>query len=108
MNLELTGRVAVVTGSTRGLGLATATALLNEGCSVTICARGEEGLAAAAASLRGFPDADARVLAVQADLATDKGVADVVMRTVETFGGIDILVNNVGSAKGTGITDTSD
>jgi 3-oxoacyl-[acyl-carrier protein] reductase len=47
-------------------------------------------------------------MAVQADLATDKGVADVVMRTVEAFGGLDVLVNNVGLGRGTTITDTSD
>jgi 3-oxoacyl-[acyl-carrier protein] reductase len=45
---------------------------------------------------------------MQADLSTDKGVADVIMRTVETFGGLDILVNNVGLGKGAGITDTPD
>jgi 3-oxoacyl-[acyl-carrier protein] reductase len=108
MDLELTGKVAVVTGSTRGLGFATASALVAEGCSVTICARGEAGLAEATAKLRALPDADDRVLALQADVSTDKGVDDVVMRTVETFGGLDILVNNVGLAKGAGITDTSD
>ena len=48
------------------------------------------------------------MLAVQADLATDKGVADVVLRTVETFGGLDILVNNVGLAKGSDIVHTTD
>jgi 3-oxoacyl-[acyl-carrier protein] reductase len=108
MDLELTGKVAIVTGSTRGLGFATASALLAEGCHVTICARGEAGLAEATATLRSLPGGDERVLAIQADLATDKGVADVVMRTVETFGGLDILVNNVGLAKGGGILDTSD
>jgi len=75
---------------------------------VTICARGEEGLGAAVARLRTLPGGSDRVLAVQADVSTDKGVADVVMRTVETFGGLDILVNNVGSARGGGIVDTSD
>src|SRR6185295_4988800 len=107
MDLQLTDKVAVVTGSTRGLGLATARALLAEGCNVTICARGEAGLAEAATELRALAGS-ARVLAVQADLATDNGVADVVTRTVETFGGLDILVNNVGLAKGAGITDTTD
>src|SRR5262245_56394570 len=98
MNLELTNKVAVVTGSTRGLGYATAVALLAEGCNVTICARGEQGLAEAMAKLRAMPGGEERVLAIQADLSTDKGVADVILRTVETFGGLDILVNNVGLA----------
>jgi 3-oxoacyl-[acyl-carrier protein] reductase len=108
VDLELAGKTAIVTGSTRGLGFAIATALLGEGCQVTICARGEEGLADAVSRLRALPGGTERVLAIQADLSTDKGVADVVMRTVETFGGVDILVNNVGTAKGAGITDTSD
>jgi len=108
MDLQLTDRIAIVTGSTRGLGFATAKALLAEGCNVTICARGEQGLASATAELRSLPDGTARVLAIQADLATDKGVADVILRTVETFGGLDILVNNVGLARGAGIVDTTD
>jgi 3-oxoacyl-[acyl-carrier protein] reductase len=108
MDLQLSGKIAIVTGSTRGLGLATATALLDEGCSVTICARGAEGLAEAMAKLRGREGAADRTLAIQADLATDKGVADVIIRTVETFGGLDILVNNVGLARGATIVDTSD
>lgn len=108
MDLQLAGKIAIVTGSTRGLGLAIATALLEEGCSVTICARGEEGLAAAVARLRETRGASERLMAVQADVATDKGVADVIMRTVETFGGVDVLVNNVGLAKGSGIVETTD
>jgi 3-oxoacyl-[acyl-carrier protein] reductase len=108
MDFQLTDKTAIVTGSTRGLGLATARTLLAEGCNVTICARGEAGLVEAVTELRALAGGPQRVLAIQADLATDKGVADVVMRTVETFGGLDILVNNVGLAKGAGITDTTD
>ena len=108
MDLALTDKIAIVTGSTRGLGFATVKALLAEGCNVTVCARGEEGLANAVMELRQLPGGTERILAIQADLATDKGVADAIMRTVETFGGLDILVNNVGLGKGAGITDTPD
>jgi 3-oxoacyl-[acyl-carrier protein] reductase len=108
MDLGLAGKVAIVTGSTRGLGLAIATALVEEGCHVTICARGEAGIADAVEHLRTLPGGTERVLAVQADVATDKGVADVILRTVETFGGLDILVNNVGLAKGSDIVNTTD
>ena len=48
------------------------------------------------------------MVAVQADLATDEGVTDVVTRTVEFFGGLDILVNNIGLGRGSTITETSD
>jgi 3-oxoacyl-[acyl-carrier protein] reductase len=108
MDLELTGKIAIITGSTKGLGLACASALLQEGCSVTICARGEEGIVSAVSHLREIPGASDRLLAIQADVATDKGVADVVIRTVETFGGLDILINNVGLGQGAGIVDTPD
>jgi 3-oxoacyl-[acyl-carrier protein] reductase len=110
VDLELSEKVAIVTGSSKGLGLATAKALVAEGCRVTICARGEAALNAAAAELKALagPNGPARVLAVAADLATAAGVQAIVDRTVETFGGLDILVNNVGLAKGAGIADTSD
>jgi 3-oxoacyl-[acyl-carrier protein] reductase len=108
MDLNLGDKIAIVTGSTKGLGFAIARALVEEGCRVTICARGEAGLAEAVATLRTIPGGGERVLAIQADLATDKGVADVILRTIETFGGLDILVNNVGLAKGSDIVGTSD
>jgi 3-oxoacyl-[acyl-carrier protein] reductase len=108
MDLHLKDKVAIVTGSTRGLGFATAKALLAEGCNVTICARGEERIAQAVAELRELPGGTERILAIQADVSTDKGVADVLSRTVETFGGLDILVNNVGLGRGTTIVDTTD
>ena len=108
MDLGLRGKVAVVTGSSRGLGLASATALTAEGCRVAICARGEGPLSAAASDLRALAGGDDRVLAVAADLSTEVGVAEVIARTVDTFGGIDILVNNVGVARGGTVTDTTD
>src|SRR2546426_7075549 len=108
MDLELTGKVAIVTGSSRGLGLASATALIQEGCRVTICARGEARLDEAAGELRQLAADDSRVLPVAADLASVDGVGAVMARTVETFGGLDILVNNVGLARGASIADTSD
>ena len=107
MDLQLAGKIALVTGSSRGLGLASARALLDEGCRVAICARGAERLAEAAEALRqaGRPG---DVLAVQADLAVAEGVEAVVQRTVETFGGLDVLVNNVGRAGGGGIVEATD
>ena len=110
MDLQLTDKVAIVTGSSKGLGLASARALVDEGCRVTICARNEATLNQAAAELAALAGANGpgRVLAVAADLATAEGVETVVARTVEAFGGLDILVNNVGTAKGAGIADTSD
>jgi len=107
MDLQLTDKIAVVTGSSKGLGYASARALVEEGCRVTICARGKARLDDAAVELRRLAGDD-RVLAVAADLATAEGVEAVIAQTVGAFGGLDILVNNVGSAKGAGIVDTSD
>jgi 3-oxoacyl-[acyl-carrier protein] reductase len=108
MDLQLTDRVALVTGSSRGLGAASAAALVQEGCRVAICARGEAQLAGAAADLRRLArDAD-RVLPIVADVSTNAGVEKVIGETVATFGGLDILINNVGLARGSSIVDTSD
>jgi 3-oxoacyl-[acyl-carrier protein] reductase len=112
MDLQLQDKVAIITGSSRGLGLASAEALAAEGARVTLCARGAERLARAASLVRqgaaGRLSPDERVVAVPADLATAEGVAQVVSRTLETFGGIDILVNNMGLGRGGGLLDTPD
>jgi 3-oxoacyl-[acyl-carrier protein] reductase len=108
MNLELDGKVAIVTGGSRGLGLACATALAAEGCRVAICARGEARLADSAASLCAAAGADDRILPIVADVSTAQGVEEVVRRTVDTFGRLDILVNNVGLARGSAIVETTD
>ncbi len=108
MDLSLTDKIAIVTGSSRGLGLASARALVGEGCRVCICARGPEQLAAAAIQVEASARRPNMVIAVQADVSTADGVALVVERTVDAFGGLDILVNNVGRAAGSDLLDTSD
>jgi 3-oxoacyl-[acyl-carrier protein] reductase len=108
MDLSLTDRIAIVTGSSRGLGLASARGLVAEGCRVCICARGSEQLAAAAIEVEAAARRPNMVIAVQADVSTPDGVALVVGRTVDAFGGLDILVNNVGRAAGSDLLDTSD
>jgi 3-oxoacyl-[acyl-carrier protein] reductase len=108
MDFELTDKIAVVTGSSRGLGAASAAALVQEGCRVTICARGEAQLAAAASDLRQLSNDADRVLPIVADVSTADGVEKVIGETVTTFGGLDILVNNVGLARGSTLVDTSD
>ena len=109
MNLELEGKIAIVTGSSRGLGLASARALVQEGCRVTLCARGEARLLEAADELRRSSECSADpILAVPADLSTPDGIDAVLTRTVEHFGGLDILVNNVGLARGTDVVHTTD
>jgi 3-oxoacyl-[acyl-carrier protein] reductase len=108
MDLSLTDKVAIVTGSSRGLGLASARALVAEGCRVCICARGSERLAEAAIEVDAAARRPNMVLAVQADVSTQAGVDLVIARTADTFGRLDILVNNVGRAAGAGILDTSD
>ena len=108
MDLQLADRIAIITGSSKGLGFASARALVAEGCRVTICGRGEAALSAAAAELRTLARDDSRVLAVAADVSTPDGVDAVVRRTTDAFGGLDILVNNVGLGRGSGIVETSD
>jgi 3-oxoacyl-[acyl-carrier protein] reductase len=108
MDLQLTEKVALITGSSRGLGLASARSLVSEGARVCITGRGEERLREAEAELRTLAGGDGHVLGVQADLSTLAGVATAVNETVQTFGGIDILVNNVGKAGGSGLLETTD
>jgi len=107
MDLGMNDRVAIVTGSSRGLGFASARALVSEGCRVVICARTQNFLQEARRLLVEIAAED-RVLAVVADVTQEVGVQLLVNRAVEAFGGIDILVNNVGLARGGGLLDTTD
>ncbi len=107
MDLALHNKVALITGSSRGLGLASARALAAEGCRVMLTARGAEQLAQAAIDVAAASNADA-VGSVASDLATADGIARAVQATVDRFGGLDILVNNMGLARGGGILDATD
>jgi 3-oxoacyl-[acyl-carrier protein] reductase len=108
MDLGLNDKVAVVTGSSRGLGLASARSLVAEGCRVCLCARGEETLAEAALEVEAAAKRPKMVATVQADVSTPAGIELVIARAVEIFGGLDILVNNVGRAAGSDLLGTSD
>jgi len=108
MDLGLTDKVAIVTGSSRGLGFASAAALAAEGCRVTLCARTESTLQDAARAIAPIAGGEGRVRTVAADVSTAMGVRTLIDRTVETFGGVDVLVNNVGLARGGGLLETSD
>ena len=108
MDLGLNGKVAVVTGGSRGLGFAAAQALAAEGAHVVICARGAEQLQRSVEQLRSGSGASARVEGVVADVSTEDGVEKVIDAAVGSFGRLDVLVNNVGSAKGADIESTTD
>jgi 3-oxoacyl-[acyl-carrier protein] reductase len=79
-----------------------------EGCRVCICARGAERLAEAAIEVEAAARRPNMVAAVQADVSTEAGVELLVTSTVERFGGIDVLVNNVGRAAGSDLLGTTD
>jgi 3-oxoacyl-[acyl-carrier protein] reductase len=94
VDLGLNGKVALVAASSRGLGKASALALAREGARVTICARTEADLNAAAEEIK--RETGAEVLAVPADLTTAEGISSVVAAAAGRFGGVDVLVNNSG------------
>ena len=75
MDLGLSGKIAVVTGSSRGLGFASANALAAEGCHVTLCARSRDGLDAAVHAIAETAAPPARLHAVEADVSTGRACA---------------------------------
>ena len=94
MDLGLSGRACVVTGASRGIGLATARLLAEEGARVLLVARGEEGLRAAAEDLPG------EVATLAVDVAGSPDAGDrVVAECRELFGGVWALVNNAGTSE---------
>ena len=93
MDLQLAGRSVIVTGASRGIGLAIAEAFAAEGARLTICARGEDALQAAADRLAGD---GTEVLAVPGDVTSADDCERLVRAAAERHGGIDVLVNNAG------------
>ena len=95
---DLTGRIALVTGGSRGLGLQMAEALAEMGARLALVARKPEELEEARAHLKSALGADA--LALPCDLSDAKAIAPMVERAVAALGSIDILVNNAGTTWG--------
>ncbi|MEX0600004.1 MAG: SDR family NAD(P)-dependent oxidoreductase [Rhodothermales bacterium] len=105
MDLGLKNKVAVVTGSSRGIGKYIAARLAEEGCSVTVCARSTDDLEETAAELR---DGGADVLALETDLTRAEAPQELIDATVDRFGRLDILVNNVGGNRRKPFVETTD
>ena len=104
MEFGLKGKVAIVTGASRGIGKAVAQGLQREGCALAICARDGDRLEAAAADLRA---AGTEVFTMVTDAGDEASVTRFTQGVLETFGRIDILVNNAGThIRGT-IEDTT-
>ncbi len=97
MELELSGKVAIVTGGSKGIGRAAALGFVKEGASVVVCARGRDALDETIAAVG--PSDRERIAGLEADLTDVAAVRRVIDRTIRDFGRIDILVNNAGSAR---------
>jgi 3-oxoacyl-[acyl-carrier protein] reductase len=99
MDLQLTGRKALVTGASRGIGRAIAAELAREGCDLALCARGAEPLEALAKELR---EAGRTVYTQAVDVSDEQAVAGFVDAAAEELSGLDIVISNVsaGGLKG--------
>lgn len=97
MELRLDRQVAFVAGSSRGIGLAIASRLLAEGCRVVLTGRDERSLQSARDTLAGGD----RVLVVCGDLVETETITRALDRTIAVFGGIDHVVANIGTGRGT-------
>jgi NAD(P)-dependent dehydrogenase (short-subunit alcohol dehydrogenase family) len=99
VELGLTGRRAIVTGGSKGLGKAIAAELLAEGAAVAICSRNADELAETAAELGKAAAAGQQLLALPCDVTDPAQVTDFVAAATTALGGLDILVNNAGGAR---------
>jgi 3-oxoacyl-[acyl-carrier protein] reductase len=98
MDLALDGKIALVTGASRGIGRAIALTLAAEGARVVMCARGAADLEAAVREARARGQSDAAATGVVADVTTPAGVAAAVAAALNAHNALDIVVNNVGGS----------
>jgi 3-oxoacyl-[acyl-carrier protein] reductase len=96
MDLGLKGKVAMVTGASRGIGRAITLGLAAEGCHLSVCARGQEGVDALSKEVRAT---GAEVIASAVDVTSENDARCWVEETQQRFGQVNILVNNVGGSR---------
>ncbi|HEC61255.1 MAG TPA: SDR family oxidoreductase [bacterium] len=110
MDLELTGKTAIVTGGSAGIGLACAKALYREGVNTAIAARDENRLEQAVQEIRSASSnpGQAEVIAISADLTRAEDIQRIVQTVYKRFGRVDILINNAGSARAGAFSDLED
>ncbi len=94
MELNLKGKIAVITGATKGIGLATARGFAAEGAHVAICSRTAKEAAAAAEKIKA--DYGVKCIGVQADVVNSEDLDKFIKEVMASLGGIDILINNAG------------
>ena len=105
MDLELSGKAAAITGSSRGIGKHIALALAKEGCNVALSGRTPDTLTLTAQEVR---DLGVKAVAVEVDLAEPDGPQRLVDEALRAFGRLDVLVNCVGGGRGGVFTATTD
>ena len=106
MNLGLNGKVAMIGGGSRGLGLAVARALAGEGAQVSIASRNPDAIKAAGARIQ--QESGGQVLTFAADLASDTAIAEWHRATVDRFGPVDLLFTNSGGPPAGRVLDFDD
>ena len=98
MHIDLSAKRVIVTGASRGIGRAVATAFAREGVRLAICSRSADALEAVAEDLRALGAAG--VIAIPLDVRDTAAVRAFTAQVAEAWGGIDVLVNNAGQGKG--------
>jgi NAD(P)-dependent dehydrogenase (short-subunit alcohol dehydrogenase family) len=106
MDLQLTGKTALITGSSQGIGLATAQALASEGVDVALCARNAAQVGAAATSIQS--EYGVKALGVAVDVTNPADIDRLVQVMESDFGGVDILIDNAGAGSEETIMEATD
>ena len=106
MDMQLNGKVAVISGGSVGIGLAVAQALAREGVHLSLVARGEERLIDQAAAIA--RDYGVKAIGIKADVSKADDIERVLSETIQVFEGIDILINNAGTGSNETVMEASD
>lgn len=108
MDMGLTGKVAIITGGSEGIGKAAAISLVQEGAHVAICARRVDVLERAAQEISMAATGGAEVMSMSCDVREEEQVQGFVRAVVQRFGRLDILVNNAGTSAAARFEDVTD